>query len=88
MRKIFFLFIISVNISYGQTIENYLSAPFPTGLTASINGKTIAWVFNDKGSRNIYVAEAPEFAAKKITNYIGDDGMEITDRSLHPMVIK
>ena len=84
MRKIFFLFIISVNISYGQTIENYLSAPFPTGLTASINGKTIAWVFNDRGSRNIYVAEAPEFAAKKITNYIGDDGMEITNPEFTP----
>jgi dipeptidyl aminopeptidase/acylaminoacyl peptidase len=84
MRKIFFLFIISVKISYGQTIENYLSAPFPTELTASINGKAIAWVFNDRGSRNIYVAEAPEFAAKKITNYIGDDGMEITGPEFTP----
>lgn len=53
-------------------------------MVASQNGKTIAWVFNDKGSRNIYVAESPSFAAKKITTYTGDDGMAITDLNFTP----
>ena len=84
MKKILLLLLVTVKFSYGQTIENYLSAPFPTDLTSSVNGKTIAWVFNDKGSRNIYVAEAPAFNAKKITNYSGDDGMEVNSLEFTP----
>ena len=65
MKKMLVLFTLFVIKGYGQTIESYLSAPFPTELTSSIDGKAIAWVFNDKGSRNVYVAEAPAFNAKK-----------------------
>jgi dipeptidyl aminopeptidase/acylaminoacyl peptidase len=84
MKKIFFLFFLTANNISAQTIENYLSAPFPTELTASIDGKTIAWVFNDKGSRNIYVAETPSFNARKITNYMGDDGIDMNGVEFTP----
>ena len=84
MKKIFFIFLVAINNVAGQSIENYLSAPFPTQLTASINGKTIAWIFNEKGSRNIYVAESQGFIAKKITNYSGDDGVDISNLSFAP----
>ena len=84
MKKISFLLLITVKISSAQTIENYLSPPFPTDLTGSANGKTIAWVFNDKGSRNIYTAGSPAFNAKAITNYVGDDGMEINSLEFTP----
>jgi dipeptidyl aminopeptidase/acylaminoacyl peptidase len=84
MRKLLLLFLLAANICSAQTIENYLSAPFPTELTASVNGKIIAWVFNDKGSRNIYVAEAPSFNAKKITTYIGDEGIDINSLEFTP----
>ncbi len=84
MRKFLPLLLFATKISFGQTIENYLSPAFPTNLIASDNGKTIAWVFNDKGSRNIYVAESPTFAAKKVTNYSGDDGIEISSLSFTP----
>lgn len=83
MRKIFFFLIIASRLATAQTIDPYLSAPFPTGLTASENGKSIAWVFNNKGSRNIFMAESPAFAAKQITNYTGDDGMEINSVNLN-----
>ena len=65
MKKIFLLSVFITHIATAQNIESYLSPPCPTDLTASPDGKTIAWVFNDKGSRNIYVAEDPAFAAKK-----------------------
>jgi hypothetical protein len=42
MRKIIFFFILAVNNVSAQTIDSYLSAPFPTGLTSSIDGKAIA----------------------------------------------
>lgn len=84
MRKILLLFLIAAKICSAQTIENFLSPAFPTNLVASKDGKSIAWVFNDKGSRNIYVAESPGFAAKKITNYVGDDGVDISNLSFTP----
>ncbi|TMI94871.1 MAG: S9 family peptidase [Bacteroidetes bacterium] len=84
MKNIFFLFLLAVNNVAGQAIENYLSVPFPTELTASVDGKNIAWVFNDKGSRNIYVAEASAFTTKKMTSYTGDDGMDINGLEFTP----
>jgi dipeptidyl aminopeptidase/acylaminoacyl peptidase len=84
MKKIFFLFLLTANNVAGQAIENYISAPFPTGLTASVDGKNVAWVFNERGSRNIYVAEAPAFTAKKITSYSGDDGIDINSLEFTP----
>ncbi len=55
-----------------QTICNYLSPPYPTNLTSSKSGNTIAWVFNDKGSRNIYTASADGNNVTRITNFSGD----------------
>lgn len=84
MKKIFFLLLIFSNAAFSQSIENYLSAPFPSNLVASNDGKVIAWVFNDRGSRNIYIAESPAFTAKSITNYVGDDGMDISSLEFSP----
>ena len=84
MKWICILFLFAINICNAQSIEDFLSVPYPTSLTASADGKTIAWVFNDKGSRNIYVAPSPSFVAKKITNYTGDDGMDIGNLQFSP----
>lgn len=84
MKKIFLLFLFAVNICAAQSIEDFLSVPYPTSLVASADGKAIAWVFNDRGSRNIYVASSPSFIAKKVTNYMGDDGMDIASLQFTP----
>ncbi len=84
MKKFFFPLLIVTQFCSAQTIENYLTPPFPTDLTASPDGKTIAWVFNDKGSRNVFIAEAPAFVAKAITNYTGDNGIEINSLEFTP----
>ena len=34
-------------------------------------------MFDAKGVRNIWVADAPDFAARQITHYDGDDGLPI-----------
>ena len=34
-------------------------------------------MFNAKGVRNIWVADAPDFAARQVTHYDGDDGLPI-----------
>jgi dipeptidyl aminopeptidase/acylaminoacyl peptidase len=65
-------------------IEQVLSAPFPTDLTPSPSGGAVAWVFNDRGLRNIWIAEPPDYKGRKLTAYAEDDGMEITDLSFTP----
>jgi len=61
-----------------------MSSPFPTGLTAAARANRIAWVFNSKGERNVWVADAPGFAARQITRYSGDDGQDILSLRLTP----
>src|SRR5215468_8508986 len=60
------------------TLDQVLSAPFPSALTSSPDRK-VAWVSNAQGVRNIMVAEAPEYRARKLTVYTADDGQEIAD---------
>ncbi len=60
------------------TLAQVKSAPFPSELTASATGARIAWVFDEQGVRNVYVAEAPDWKARKLTPYTDDDGQEIT----------
>jgi dipeptidyl aminopeptidase/acylaminoacyl peptidase len=61
------------------TIEQALSAPFPSSLTASTTGAKVAWVSNVRGVRNIMVAEPPQYRARAITRYSADDGQELAE---------
>ena len=61
------------------TLEELLSAPFPENLTAAKKGNRVAWTFNEQGKRNIWAAEAPSFAARRLTSYLDDDGQPISE---------
>ena len=63
------------------TVDHILGFPSPENLITSPVGSTIAWTFNERGVRNIYVAEAPGFEPKRITSYREDDGQELTQLS-------
>jgi len=60
------------------TVEQIKGYPFPNELTASATGARIAWAFNERGARNVWVAEPPDFKARRLTNYDTDDGQELT----------
>jgi Tol biopolymer transport system component len=64
------------------TVEQIKVYPFPNELTASASGSRIAWAFNERGARNVWVAEGPEFKARRLTNYETDDGQELTSLSI------
>ena len=66
------------------TIEQVLSAPFPYGLTSAAHTPRVAWVFDDKGERNIWVARTPDFVPRQVTHYKGDDGQAIASVRLTP----
>jgi N-acyl-D-aspartate/D-glutamate deacylase/dipeptidyl aminopeptidase/acylaminoacyl peptidase len=63
----------------GFTVEQILSAPFPSDLIAAPTGERIAWVFNAEGKRNVWGAEGPDFKARQLTAYNEDDGQELTN---------
>jgi dipeptidyl aminopeptidase/acylaminoacyl peptidase len=64
------------------TIESVRSYAFPQNLIAAATGSRVAWTINEQGRRNVYVAEGPNLAARKLTSYGHDDGQELTSLTL------
>jgi dipeptidyl aminopeptidase/acylaminoacyl peptidase len=58
-------------------VAELLAAPFPYDMVASPAGDSVAWVENESGSRNVWVASAPSWTAKKLTAFSGDDGYDV-----------
>jgi dipeptidyl aminopeptidase/acylaminoacyl peptidase len=69
------------------TIDQVLSAPFPTDLIAAPARGRIAWVFDTRGSRNVWVAEpssSGSYQARAVTSYTGDDGESVGELAWSP----
>ena len=64
------------------TFDAIKSHPFPTELIRSNKSNKIAWAMDEKGIRNIYVAEGPNFEPRKLTSFSEDDGQELTSISI------
>jgi dipeptidyl aminopeptidase/acylaminoacyl peptidase len=93
LKTLFHLLVVSLGstllpvVCLGEsfTIEQVLSAPFPYGLTSASHAPPrIAWIFDNKGERNIWVADAPDFVPRQVTHYKGDDGQPIASMRLSP----
>lgn len=61
----------------GLTTDAVLGAPFPSEISAAPEGGAIAWVVNERGARNVWVAESPAYQGRRLTNYTADDGQEL-----------
>jgi dipeptidyl aminopeptidase/acylaminoacyl peptidase len=59
------------------SIEQVLNYSFPTDLIAAPHEGKVAWVLDERGARNIWVAEAPSYKGRRLTNFTADDGQEI-----------
>jgi dipeptidyl aminopeptidase/acylaminoacyl peptidase len=59
------------------TLEQVLSAPFPSDLVAAPGGGKVAWLLNERGARNIWIAAAPGYQGVRLTAYKDDDGIDI-----------
>ena len=80
------LFAAAVQAQSQFTIEQVLSSPFPGELVAAEHGSRVAWVFDAKGVRNVWIADGPDFArtARQLTHYKADDGQPIASLRLTP----
>lgn len=61
------------------TVEQVLNSPFPTSLTAAPAQNQVAWVFNQAGERNIWMANLDANTSTQLSNFQGDDGQELSN---------
>ncbi len=77
------LLLVATNTYSQYSLEQFLSHPIESGFASSPDGKTIAWVVNDHGKRNILIKtgnDLPRF----ITDFPQDDGQEISQLVFSP----
>ena len=125
MRRWIALLVLTVASSAAEaatppfTLEQVLSAPFPSELVAwpaatngaagtagaatngaagtagaATNGAArsagvagtarVTWTFNDRGARNVWVAEAPDWKGRAVTRFPDDDGIALSDLVFTP----
>lgn len=68
----------------GFSLKQVSSFAFPNELSAAATGSRIAWALNEAGQRNLWVAEGPDWKPRRLTNYLRDDGQELTQVELSP----
>src|SRR5271156_4562546 len=67
------------------TLNDVMQAPYPYNMVPAPTGAAVAWVFDAKGCRNIWVADPSHGAkARQITPYTEDDGFNIGDLAWSP----
>ena len=66
------------------TLDEVMSAPFASDLVASARGGSVAWIVNQRGARNIWVATGPSWQGRQLTSYSEDDGQEIESLAFTP----
>jgi len=65
--------------SPAASIDLYLNAPFASELSASPGGGKVAWILEERGARNLWVAAAPDYRGRRLTSYTADDGQDLGD---------
>jgi len=72
----------------GFTIPQILGAPFASDIVASRDVRAFAWVSDERGARNVWLAVGTAadggFEARPLTHYTADDGLEIADLAFVP----
>lgn len=58
-------------------VEAFLSAPYADDLITAPKSDVVAWTQLLKGERSIWVASAPDFTARRIAVFEGDDGIKL-----------
>ncbi len=61
------------------TIDDYLTGAFSYELVAAAKADRIAWIAYEAGERNVYTAAAPDFRAVRLTQFSGDNGIDLSN---------
>ena len=66
------------------TLPRAMDFPFPCDLVTDRAGNRMAWVRIVGGERNIWVADGPGATPRQVTQFKGDEGVEITQLTFSP----
>ncbi len=64
------------------TIAQFISPAEPLEVTSAQKADRIAWMSYDRGMRNVFTAAAPDFKPVRLTNFMEDNGVDLTAVSL------
>jgi dipeptidyl-peptidase-4 len=62
-----------------SSVAPYIAPAFPEELVAAKKADRVAWLAYDHGQRNVYTAAAPDFKPARITKFLDDDGVVLSD---------
>jgi dipeptidyl-peptidase-4 len=60
-------------------LEQILSYSFSYDLVSAKKADRLAWLEFNQGTRNVYTASAPDFKPVRLTNFMADDGTDLTN---------
>ena len=69
---------VSAQSGSAPTIAQFLSPASPIEVVAARKVDRVAWIAYEQGKRNVYTAAAPAFAPVRLTKYLKDDGIDLT----------
>ena len=64
------------------TVAQFLSPASPLSLASAKKADRLAWPAYERGMRNVYTAAAPAFKPVRLTNWLSDDGNDVSDVTL------
>ena len=65
-----------------SSIAPYIAPAFPEDLVAAKSVDRIAWLAYDHGQRNAYTAASPDFKSVRITSFLDDDGIVLSNLAI------
>ncbi|MNK17958.1 Prolyl tripeptidyl peptidase precursor [compost metagenome] len=78
-----FLGFISLEIhAQSPSLVDLLKTPYLSSLAASSQNADVFFVLNKEGIRNVFMASAPDYKPKQLTQFNEDDGQEISNLSI------
>src|SRR5262245_16200537 len=61
------------------TIAQFMSPASPLDLVAAKKADRLAWMAYDRGMRNVYTAAAPDCRPVRLTRFLEDNGIDVSD---------
>ena len=68
-----------VGVEHRPTADQFLSPANPMELVAAKKADRIAWMAYERGRRNVYTAAAPAWKPVRLTRFLDDNGIDISN---------
>ncbi len=85
LRSLFGALLLTVSVSFVSgaqsrpTIAQFMSPASPLDLIAAKKADRLAWMAYDRGMRNVYTASAPDWRPVRLTRFLEDNGIDVSD---------